>query len=84
MHGYKGVNMKSQVKQSNNMLKIFLSVMILIISLRYIGKVYQPTLLDDEFAYFGIARYFPVLHGLLPCRYVNIILMDTVCCWYPL
>ena len=58
MHGYKGVNMKSQVKQSNNMLKIFLSVMILIISLRYIGKVYQPTLLDDEFAYFGIARYF--------------------------
>lgn len=50
--------MKSQVKQSNNMLKIFLSVMILIISLRYIGKVYQPTLLDDEFAYFGIARYF--------------------------
>lgn len=50
--------MKSLVKQSNNMLKIFLSVMILIISLRYIGKVYQPTLLDDEFAYFGIARYF--------------------------
>ncbi|MCI8669756.1 MAG: hypothetical protein HFI34_09590 [Lachnospiraceae bacterium] len=50
--------MKSQIKQSSKLLKILLSAIILIISLRYIGKIYQPTLLDDEFAYFGIARYF--------------------------
>lgn len=50
--------MKSRVERSNKRLKILLSIMILIISLRYTGKIYQPTLLDDEFAYFGIARYF--------------------------
>lgn len=50
--------MKSKLKRSDRILKISLSVLILIVSLRYTGKIYQPTLLDDEFAYFGIARYF--------------------------
>lgn len=56
MQGCKHMN--SRVNQSNRILKVSLSVIILIISLRYIGRIYQPTLLDDEFAYFGIAKYF--------------------------
>lgn len=39
-------------------IKIVLSVVILAVSLRYIMQIYQPTLLDDEFAYFGIAKFF--------------------------
>lgn len=39
-------------------LKIALSFCIFAISLRYISQIYQPTLLDDEFAYFGIAKFF--------------------------
>lgn len=50
--------MKNRIYKSNQILKIILSMVILLISLRYIGKIYQPTLLDDEFAYFGIAKYF--------------------------
>lgn len=39
-------------------LKIALSFVIFVISIRYITQIYQPTLLDDEFSYFGIAKFF--------------------------
>lgn len=46
------------MKRNNAILKIISCIFILLVSLRYIMKIYQPTLLDDEFAYFGIAKYF--------------------------
>lgn len=36
--------------------KMLLSFIIIIITLRYVGKIFQPTILDDEFAYIGIAK----------------------------
>ncbi len=50
--------MEKKTYSPNQILKIILSILILAVSLRYIGKIYQPTLLDDEFSYFGIAKYF--------------------------
>lgn len=50
--------MENEKNQSNKILKILLSLLIFLISIQYIAKIYQPTLLDDEFAYFGIAKYF--------------------------
>ncbi|MBD5134483.1 MAG: hypothetical protein HDT39_00760 [Lachnospiraceae bacterium] len=48
---------KDEVKL-NRCLKIIFSVAVFIISIRHICQVYQPTLLDDEYAYWSIAAYF--------------------------
>lgn len=45
-------------KKRNRFLKVIFSLVIFTVSIRYIGQIYQPTLLDDEYAYWSIAAYF--------------------------
>lgn len=45
-------------RKLNITLKCIFGLIIFVISIQHILKIYQPTLLDDEYCYWGIAAYF--------------------------